>query len=232
MPEVFYYEAAFLRDCCVINIQRVSVLVDNESWILPYANRLVAWCEQNGFHATLVRDQEMLKPSDICFLLGCVKIVTQKNLQKSKRNLVVHESDLPRGKGFAPVAWQILEGKQKIPVCLIDASEKVDGGNIWLKKFILLEGHELHDEWRSMQGELTVSLCQEFLETYESLKPQQQVGEESSYPRRRPSDSELNVEKSIAEQFELMRIVDNDHYPAFFYFRGKKFKLEISEADE
>jgi len=45
-------------------------------------------------------------------------------------NLVVHESDLPRGKGFAPVKWQILDGKKEIPVCLLETTEQVDSGDI------------------------------------------------------------------------------------------------------
>ncbi len=41
------------------------------------------------------------------FFLGCSKIAGPDVLNRNKYNLVVHESALPKGKGFAPVAWQI-----------------------------------------------------------------------------------------------------------------------------
>ena len=54
-------------------------------------------------------------------------------LKKFRNNLVVHASDLPNGKGWSPLTWQILDGKKKIHVSLIEADEKVDSGKIYKK---------------------------------------------------------------------------------------------------
>ena len=62
-----------------------------------------------------------------------------------------------------------------------------------------------------------------------TLSGMEQSGEESFYPRRLPKDSELDINKSIDEQFNLFRIVDNDKYPAFFIKNGKKYVLKIYE---
>ena len=35
--------------------------------------------------------------------------------------------------------------------------------------------------------------------------------------KRTPADSEIDPGKSILEQFNLLRIVDSERYPAFFY---------------
>ena len=40
------------------------------------------------------------------------KIIPKKFLEKSVINLVVHESDLPKGKGMSPLTWQILKNKK------------------------------------------------------------------------------------------------------------------------
>ena len=39
---------------------------------------------------------------------------------------------------------------------------------------------------------------------------------------------------SIAEQFDLLRVVDPEHYPAFFDYRGKRYipKVEKAASDE
>ncbi|USE39411.1 UDP-glucuronic acid dehydrogenase [Endozoicomonas sp. SCSIO W0465] len=214
------------------SIKSINILVDNDSWILPYTDLLVDWAEKQGFTVNYCRSQDNLVTADVSFYLGCTKIVKPQKLALSFLNLVVHESDLPKGKGFAPVAWQILEGKKTIPVCLIEALENVDSGRIWLKDIIELSGHELCDEWRELQGQATIRVCQNFLNKYPELSPQSQLGEESFYFRRTPSDSELNPDKTIAEQFDLLRVVDNERYPAYVTLNGRKYYIKISECHE
>ncbi|WP_252365672.1 hypothetical protein [Campylobacter jejuni] len=53
------------------------------------------------------------------------------------------------------------------------------------------------------------------------------MGKESFYPKRSPKDSELDINKSLNEQFNLLRIASNEDFPAFFYKDGKKFILKI-----
>lgn len=59
------------------------------------------------------------------------------------------------------------------------------------------------------------------------MNPKAQRGEPSLYPKRTAKDSELDITKSIESQFDLLRIVSNEEFPAFFYKNGKKFVLKI-----
>ena len=131
------------------------------------------------------------------------------------------------------MTWQILEGAMSIPVMLLEAAEDVDAGPTYLQARIELQGHELNSEWRAMQAESTYSLCREFVEHYPAILAQArpQVGESSTYPRRRAADSRLDPNKSIAEQFGLLRIVNNDDYPAFFELSGKCYVLHIKKSE-
>jgi UDP-4-amino-4,6-dideoxy-N-acetyl-beta-L-altrosamine N-acetyltransferase len=54
-----------------------------------------------------------------------------------------------------------------------------------------------------------------------------QSGNESFYPKRTPKDSELDINKTIQDQFNLLRIVDNDNYPAFFELEGQRYRLTV-----
>ncbi len=73
----------------------------------------------------------------------------------NKHNLVIHESDLPKGKGWSPVTWQVLEGKDVIPITLFEAAKNVDAGDIYLQEFIHLDGSELLEEIKHKQGVYT-----------------------------------------------------------------------------
>jgi len=45
------------------------------------------------------------------------------------------------------------------------------------------------------------------------------------------SDSELDAHKTIEEQFNLLRISDNDRYPAYFTKHGFRYILKIYKED-
>jgi methionyl-tRNA formyltransferase len=58
-----------------------------------------------------------------------------------------------------------------------------------------------------------------------------QSGESSFYPKRSPADSMIDINKTIIEQFNLLRIVDNERYPAYFDWLGKRYYLRIEKEE-
>lgn len=210
--------------------RRVSVVIDNPSWVLPWGESLVATLRASGDDASLVASQEEVSQGAVAFYLGCLRITPPGVLALSRRNLVVHASDLPRGRGFSPLTYQILEGCNHIPVCLLEATEPVDSGPVIYREYIEYEGHELIDELRSKLGDMTVELCLRFMGEPVPPQGQPQQGEPSFYPRRRPADSSLDPIRTIAEQFSLLRTVDNDKYPAYFDLNGHRYVITIEKA--
>ena len=132
------------------------------------------------------------------------------------------------------MAWQILEGMSSIPVCLLEASrEKPDAGYVWLQDTIELSGNEFLPEWRRLQGLKTIAICKRFIDDYDVLRPREQQGMPSYYKRRTPENSRLDLNKTLKEQINLLRIVDNDRYPAYIVIDGVKvtFKVYKEEYD-
>ena len=166
---------------------------------------------------------------DIVFLLGHTKILPSEFLQRNKLTLVVHASDLPKGKGFAPIQWQLLEGQNEIKVSLIEAAENVDSGDIFLQSIITFDGTELYKEIREKQAIATINIISEFLKLYPNVTRKKQVGKESFYPKRKSADDELDISKTLQENFNLLRIGNNDAWPSFFYFKGVKYLVKISK---
>jgi methionyl-tRNA formyltransferase len=112
---------------------------------------------------------------------------------------------------------------------LFEAKDKVDSGNIYLQESIILDGSELIDELREKQGKATMKLILQFVAQYPNIQGRAQNGESSYYPRRTAEDSRLDVDMTIREQFNLLRVVDNERYPAFFENKGIKYKIEITK---
>lgn len=209
---------------------RIQILVDNpKSWIVPYASQLVLDLEKRGHDASMVHKHRAVGEGDVLCLLSCERVF--KNLNLNKHNLVVHESNLPMGKGWSPVSWQILEGKNEIPVTLIEATDEVDTGPIYKQVFMKLEGHELLPEIKNMQGKITQQLILDFVDSYPYYSPRPQIGNSTFYSKRKPEQSALDINKTISEQFNLLRICDNERYPAFFVVNGIKYLIKIEKWD-
>lgn len=213
---------------------KIAVLTSENSWFVPYAQELVVALNTKGYDAVLFFEHEMIiEEFEVVFILSYFRIIENEYLAMHKYNLVVHESALPHGKGWSPLLWQILEGKDRIPVVLFEANEKIDEGDIYLADHILLKGHELNGEIRYKQAQKSTEMCLKFLCDYNILKGTKQEGVESHYSKRTPKDSELDIDKSIKEQFNLLRIVNNNDYPAFFYYKQHKYIIKIyGEGDE
>ena len=211
---------------------KVAILTSSSSWFSDYVPELVGRLQENHAVDTFSHHSDIVDSYDVCFLLSYFNIVPEDFLRRNGRNLVVHESALPKGRGWAPVFWQILEGRNSIPVSLIEATAEADAGPICLQGSIELQGHELHDEIRKAQAGVTIELCVEYMSRTGSIQPRPQAGEPTTYPRRRPADSELDPARPLQDLFPQLRIASNTEYPAFFHHLGHKYVLSIRREGE
>ena len=204
----------------------VALLFDQKnSWIFEFFRGHKF--DKENYTFSFLFDADKVSDFDIVFLLGYTKILSNNFLQRNKLTLVVHESNLPEGKGFAPVQWQLLEGRSEIKVSLIEVSEKLDGGDIFHQLKIVFDGTELYDEIREKQAIASINIISEFLAAYPNISRSKQVGTESFYPKRTAADGELDISKTIQENFNLLRVGNNDAWPSFFYYKGVKYVLKI-----
>ncbi|MFA7314332.1 MAG: formyltransferase family protein [Candidatus Magasanikbacteria bacterium] len=208
----------------------ITLLLDNKkSWFYPYAEDLKKKIEEKGNHVYLVHSVDEVEVGDFAFFLSCEKIIKKDIRTKNKYNIVVHSSALPKGKGWSPLTWQILEGKNKITNTLFEAVDKVDAGVIYMQNEMEFCGDELLNELHEIQGRSINQLILEFISLYPLIDGKKQVGDETFYERRTSSSSELNIDKSIKEQFNLLRVVDNELYPAYFLYKGNRYILTIKK---
>ena len=206
---------------------KITLILDSkDSWFVDHAKKLHLILKKE--HTTeIIYDFNEMTNGNIAFFLSVTKICPPEKLTLHPHNIVIHASDLPKGKGWSPMPWQIIEGKNEIVLSLFEAAEKVDSGMIYLKDKVVYEGHELIDELREKMADKMIKMAVNYVEHYDTIIGEEQIGEETFYQKRTPQDSELDIHKSLLEQFNLLRTVDNNNYPAFFYKDGFKYLLMI-----
>jgi methionyl-tRNA formyltransferase len=194
---------------------------------------LIKWIEKNRAHheITMVRHSSELDGGDYLFLISCHEIIKKPVRGMYRHTLVAHASNLPYGRGMSPHIWQILEGKNTIDVTLLSAEDELDCGDIWHHVSLKFEGHELYDEINAAIFDAEIELMSWAIKHCDSSLPAPQKGEPTYYRKRNPSDSRMDVSRTLESQFELLRVADPERYPAFFDYRGKRYRIIISKMD-
>lgn len=190
---------------------------------------------QRGVHQMeLVRKKSELSGGDILFLISCSEIVGSADRSAYRATLVLHASDLPRGRGWSPHIWRLIEGADEITLSLLEAEDKVDSGRIWKKLKFPVPKHALWDEINTRLFEAEIELIDFAVSEFEQVCPTVQDAsiEASYYPRRTPADSQIDTSQSIASQFDRIRVCDPNRFPAFFELHGKKYKLILERIDD
>ena len=172
------------------------------------------------------------KPSQIssddlmCICLRYYKLIKPKYFNRPKHGtFVIHASDLPKGRGWAPVNWAIINGESEIISTSFKIDEGCDTGPYHLKTRIpLLPTDTIVTAYEKVEKDFLthlISLITEAL-TQNKITLYPQEGQPTIYPRRTADDSELDINKTIAEQWNLLRACHNQDYPAFFKIHNKK----------
>lgn len=209
----------------------INLLCDNkDSWFWQTNKEFLRDIKKLGHDIKICKSEKELVKADISAFISCTKIVSNEGLLKSKSNIVCHPSNLPKGRGFSPIAWDVLNNKNELTFSLFEATESVDEGIIYEKINVPLIGTELNDDLRKIQSRVTFAMILSYIKNFPNNNSTPQEGTSTWNRRRRLEDSELDINKSILEQINLLRIVDNKLYPAYFHYKGEKFILQIDKA--
>ena len=143
--------------------------------------------------------------------------------------IIFHMTDLPYGRGGSPLQNLIKLKHENTILSAVKCSEILDGGDIYLKKPLNLNG----------SAEEIFLRCNELMEQmiYDIVKKEpkaeSQKGEIINFQRRKPIESDLKTCKNgdINEWYDQIRMLDAEGYP-FAYIEINGLKLEFRRANK
>lgn len=182
-------------------------------------------------HVEIIRRASQACGGDFLLLISCQDVVPPSVRQLYRHALVIHASDLPRGRGMSPHVWQIVEGCERIVLTLLAAADPVDTGGIWHQIVIPIPRNAVFHEINRLIFEAELQLMTWAIANCDRLAPRPQEGVVTQYRRRTPADSEIDPTKPLSDVFDLLRIADPVRYPAFFRYRDRTFRISIDPLD-
>jgi len=211
----------------------ITILCSSEEH--PVNVMLTVWADRQreyGHSVDVVRKKSELMEGELLFLISCSEIINSNDRKRYSKVLVIHASDLPSGRGWSPHVWSILNGCECITVSLLEAEDEVDTGDVWKKISMDVDKSALYDEINAKLFEVEEQLMDFAVQNFYTISPSRQSDEieTSYYPKRTPDDSLIDPEKSIAEQFDQIRVCDPERFPAFFYHLGNKYTLQLKKV--
>jgi methionyl-tRNA formyltransferase len=213
---------------------KVTVVCSNPEH--PVNAYLQKWVERHSrnHEIELIQKKSELSGGDLLFLISCSEIITAQDRTRYGISLVLHASDLPKGRGWSPYIWEIAAGASHITLCLLEALDKVDTGRVWKKMQIAIPSDFLCNEINHLLFNAEIELMDFALSSYRTIQPQEQSADvlPTYYRMRTPQDSRIDPQKTIAEQFDLMRVADPTRFPTFFEYRGHRYTIKLEKVND
>lgn len=213
---------------------KISILISNPDH--PMVKKIKKWkMEQRGrYKIEVIHKSEHAFGGKLLFLISCNEKIDQTIRAKYLHALVLHASDLPLGRGWSPHIWQIIEGYEDITISLLSAEDLIDSGDIWHKTIVKIPKNAIWDEINSIIFDAEIELINYAIHNYSTINPVKQSPNirPTYYKIRSINNSELDPNKTIDEQFDLIRTCDPFRYPAHITIRGRKFKVIFERMED
>lgn len=141
--------------------------------------------------------------------------------------VVFHMTDLPYGRGGSPLQNLIVRGHKETKISAIQVTEKLDGGPVYIKRPLSLEGSAQEIFVRCAD-----IIFQEMIPVLltEKVVPKPQEGEPVIFKRRKPEDSEITSDMELDKIYDYIRMLDAEGYPRAYIALGD-YRLEFAKAE-
>ena len=151
--------------------------------------------------------------------------IVEKEIFEKFDCIVFHTAPLPYGRGGSPVQNLILRGFQEAPVCSLKMTSEIDGGPIYLKKNIKLNG-TIDQIFKRIAKAVEDQI---FEISTKTIQPEEQKGKVVNFSRLTNADNKIDFNYSISEVYDRIRMVDGLDYPNA-YMEFDNFKLLFKNA--
>ncbi|MBW8049390.1 MAG: methionyl-tRNA formyltransferase [Cytophagales bacterium] len=148
------------------------------------------------------------------------------NIYRKFECIVFHMTDLPYGRGGSPLQNLIVQGHKKTKISALRVVEKIDAGDVYLKKELSLNGTAEEVFYRA------TDIVEEMIDDIitKNLIPHPQVGKPTYFKRRKQEESDMKDLENLNNVYDYIRMLDAEGYPkAFLETKHCRFDFSVAE---
>lgn len=207
------------------------IIATAKSWNIEHAYELqkkykgihdiIIYTSRDEFNADSVSD---FKP-DYIFIPHWSYIIPDE-ITDNWECVVFHMTDLPYGRGGSPLQNLIVHGHKETKISAIKVTGKIDGGPIYMKRTLLLDGTA-----QEILIRCSDIIFNEMIPIFltEEPVPIPQEGEPVVFKRRKPEDGEITSDMGLDKIYDYIRMLDAEGYPRAYIEFGD-YRLEFEQA--
>lgn len=146
--------------------------------------------------------------------------------------IIFHSSDLPKGKGWAPIFNVFYKELEEYVISAILLDDEVDSGNIIAQCKFKVRNTYTAEFVRKIDEEVTIMMISAILKKMKKkvlMGAKQDKKQETYYARRYPKDNEVDINSTLASLVPLLKGCEKNH-PSFFHYKGDKFTISITPS--
>jgi len=151
-----------------------------------------------------------------------------------KGSFNLHASLLPKYRGAAPIQWALINGEKKTGVTTFALEEKVDTGNIYLQKEILIDDEDnfqiLHDKLSKTGAEVVLKTV-DMIESGNFTLQKQNDELATPAPKITSETGKIDWDKPAEKIHNLVRGLSPSPC-AYFFHNDKKIKIYKTKVIE
>ncbi len=151
--------------------------------------------------------------------------IIPKSVHEKYPCVIFHMTDVPYGRGGSPLQNLIVRGHKSTVISALKCQEELDGGPVYLKKPLSLEGTA--EEILQRASNIITEMIKEIV--LNPKPPSPQIGPITKFIRRKPSDGNFAALNTPEGVFDYIRMLDGDGYPPAFLESGNMF-VEFKKA--
>lgn len=201
-------------------------------------NDIPFFCNANlrdGAVAAMLWDSQ----ADVAISVNWMNIIVEESIKCFKYGILnAHAGDLPRYRGNACPNWAMILGEKQLAVSVhFMEANKLDSGDILVKKYLPISEHTKIGEIYTWLGEVIPSMFAEAVSGLEAgtIIPKKQSQDRNTWLRvypRKPSDSLIDWSKGAVVIERLINASSEPFSGAYTYYGMKKVIVWRAHAGE
>ena len=154
----------------------------------------------------------------------------QKIIKSHYSNIVVfHSSDLPKGKGWAPIFNAFDSELDEYVISAILLDKHVDSGDIISKAKFKMRNTYTAEFVRVVDEEVTIMMIAQILKKFKGkglVGVKQDISKSTYNKKRYLKDNKININSNLKKLISILKGCEKNH-PAFFEYNGDEFIISI-----